>query len=179
MKSDLYLSHILERCEAFWVPRSPIRVHGRRLCKQLSTQNTKICQFLQTQFANIIKPSNLRHSVIISRSNNRGLLANVILENAYSTFVCVSGYGVHDSEEKLLFIKATMGMDPENQFQIWKERWRPWQPVSCHIAPQAWCRIPLRIPPFVQNSQNLQDRRWKFFSFLYSTFCSKFSEFAR
>ena len=31
MKSDLYLSHILERCEAFWVPRSPIRVHGRCL----------------------------------------------------------------------------------------------------------------------------------------------------
>ena len=119
MKSDLYLSYILERCEAFGVPRSPIRVHGRRLRQQLSTQKTKICQFLQTQFANIIKPSNLRHSVIISWSNNRGLLANVILENAYSTFVCVSWYhGVYDSEENLLFIKATMGMDPENQFQI-------------------------------------------------------------
>ena len=31
LKSDLYLSHILERCEAFGVPRSPIGVHGRRL----------------------------------------------------------------------------------------------------------------------------------------------------
>ena len=55
MKSDLYLSHILERCEAFWVPRSPIRVHGRRLCKQLSTQKTKISPFLQTSFLTICK----------------------------------------------------------------------------------------------------------------------------
>ena len=100
MKSDLYLSYILERCEAFGVPRSPIRVHGRRLRQQLSTQKTKICQFLQTQFANIIKPSNLRHSVIISWSNNRGLLANVILENAYSTIFWVPWYlEVHNSEE--------------------------------------------------------------------------------
>ena len=55
LKSDLYLSHILERCEAFWVPRSPIRVHGRRLCKQSSTQNTKISPFLQTSFPTICK----------------------------------------------------------------------------------------------------------------------------
>ena len=55
MKSDLYFSHILERCEAFGVPRSPIRVHGRRLCKQLSTQKTKICPFLQTSFPTICK----------------------------------------------------------------------------------------------------------------------------
>ena len=41
MKSDLYLSYILERCEAFGVPRSPIRVHGRRLRQQSSTQKDK------------------------------------------------------------------------------------------------------------------------------------------
>ena len=31
--SDLNLSDILERCEAFWVPRSTVRVQGRRLCQ--------------------------------------------------------------------------------------------------------------------------------------------------
>ena len=90
MKSDLYFSHILERCEAFRVPRSPIRVHGRRLCKQLlARKRQKSANFSKTQFANIIQPSNLGHSVIISGSNNRGFLANIILENAYSTFIRV------------------------------------------------------------------------------------------
>ena len=31
--SDLNLSDILERCEAFWVPRSTVRVQRRRLCQ--------------------------------------------------------------------------------------------------------------------------------------------------
>ena len=65
LKSDLYLSHILERCEAFWVPRSPIRVHGRRLRQQSSTQkDKKSIHFSKHNFqtsSNIIQPGALRN----------------------------------------------------------------------------------------------------------------------